>query len=73
MVNLFGMLIIFLVLLQSVISPYLSGTLGRERLSWLFDRVSVRDITARVCSDQPGAAVPCRGGVTPCDVLPRNL
>lgn len=40
MVNLAGMVTIFLVMVQSVISLYLYDTLGRERSSRLFDRIS---------------------------------
>jgi hypothetical protein len=40
MVNLAGMATIFLVMVQSVISLYIWDTMGRERLSRLFDRLS---------------------------------
>jgi hypothetical protein len=40
MVNLAGMATIFLVMVQSVISLYIFDTMGRERLSRLFDRFS---------------------------------
>jgi hypothetical protein len=40
MVNMVGLVTIFLVLVQSVISLYLFDSIGRERLSRLFDRVS---------------------------------
>jgi hypothetical protein len=40
MVNMVGLVTIFLVLVQSAISLYLFDSMGRERLSRLFDRVS---------------------------------
>jgi hypothetical protein len=40
MVNMVGLVTIFLVLVQSVISLYLFDSMGRDRLSRLFDRVS---------------------------------